>query len=277
MTTGHDIAAWGAAHLGKKYNIHNRFGPTSYDCSGFVYVACRDNGLTIPNVSWTQARYCRDNRTLISETQFLNTPGALGFRGANKGYDGKGPNGHVVISAGNGKTYEARGRAWGTGSWKATGRGLVNWGLIPGVDYGGVQAPVEKVKPMFYPYIRDGVAASARPQGDGGWIIQRDGGVITFGAAQFHGSVFGLPTATRPVDLLTTPSGAGYWILFEDGSVFTYGDAQFYGAPVGHKYWARQKAARLLPYKRPDGTDAYKILAATGSGYGEPNFDDPPG
>ncbi len=111
--------------------------PSAFDCSGLTRWAALRCGLFLPQGSWNQAAYCRDHGTLISEAEAASTLGALAFAGPDHGYQGFGPSGHVVISLGNGRTIEARGTAYGVGSWSIYGRGFDNWALVPGCAYDG--------------------------------------------------------------------------------------------------------------------------------------------
>lgn len=108
-----------------------------FDCSGSQTRGLNDLGHGgVPTVSATQARWCRDNGLDgLSVARASATPGAALFVGANHGYDGFGNDGHVVGCLGNGWTYEARGRAYGCGSWPIAGRRWDNAGLWPGVNY----------------------------------------------------------------------------------------------------------------------------------------------
>jgi hypothetical protein len=60
-----------------------------------------------------------------------------------------------------------------------------------------------------------------------------DGGVFTFGAATFYGSLGGTHLNAPIVGMADTPDGGGYWLVARDGGVFTFGDAGFYGALGG--------------------------------------------
>jgi hypothetical protein len=74
------------------------------------------------------------------------------------------------------------------------------------------------------------VQASATRDGRGYWLVGADGGVFTFGDAQFYGST-GDVVLNRPVvGMTSTPDGRGYWLVASDGGVFSFGDAQFYGS-----------------------------------------------
>lgn len=74
------------------------------------------------------------------------------------------------------------------------------------------------------------VGVSALPSGNGYWLLASDGGVFTYGAAQFYGSTGGMRLNAPVVGMAATPSGHGYWLVAADGGIFTYGDAQFYGS-----------------------------------------------
>jgi hypothetical protein len=71
------------------------------------------------------------------------------------------------------------------------------------------------------------------PSGNGYWVCGSDGGVFTYGDAQFFGSLGNEDLAAPIVSMTATPSGRGYWLLGQDGGVFTFGDAGFYGAATG--------------------------------------------
>jgi SpoIID/LytB domain protein len=75
-------------------------------------------------------------------------------------------------------------------------------------------------------------AVTGVPSGgvDGYWAEGNDGGIFTFGAAQFYGST-GATKLNKPiVGMAATPDGNGYWLVARDGGIFTFGDAQFYGS-----------------------------------------------
>lgn len=91
------------------------------------------------------------------------------------------------------------------------------------------------------------------PSGHGYWVLCLDGGVFSFGDAQFEGSVPGAgvqiplptvtsltPTTTKALLPLTettsmarTPNGKGYWVASLDGGVFAFGNAPFKGSVPG--------------------------------------------
>ncbi|HEX4127827.1 MAG TPA: glycoside hydrolase family 43 protein [Acidimicrobiales bacterium] len=64
----------------------------------------------------------------------------------------------------------------------------------------------------------------------GYWQVGSDGGIFSFGGAQFYGSTGGMHLNKPVVGMAATPDGGGYWLVASDGGVFAYGDAQFYGS-----------------------------------------------
>jgi len=88
--------------------------------------------------------------------------------------------------------------------------------------------------PLAAPIV--GMVPTANDQGY--WLVGADGGVFTFGDAQFLGSVPGQlgpgrHLAAPIVGMVPAPSGQGYWLVGADGGVFTFGDAPFLGSLPG--------------------------------------------
>jgi hypothetical protein len=75
---------------------------------------------------------------------------------------------------------------------------------------------------------------AASVDGRGYWLVAGDGGVFTYGDANYHGSVPGQGIVGQPsvVGITTAPSGQGYWLARSNGAVYSYGDAAFLGAPT---------------------------------------------
>ncbi len=67
----------------------------------------------------------------------------------------------------------------------------------------------------------------------GYWLVGSDGGLFSFGDAQFFGSMGGQPLDAPIVSMATTPDGKGYWLVGSDGGLFSFGDAQFFGSMGG--------------------------------------------
>jgi hypothetical protein len=64
----------------------------------------------------------------------------------------------------------------------------------------------------------------------GGYIlVGADGGVFTFGNAQFRGGLAGRRLSAPIVGVAATSSGDGYWLVDSAGHVFAFGHARFLG------------------------------------------------
>ncbi len=73
-----------------------------------------------------------------------------------------------------------------------------------------------------------GMAATA--DGAGYWLVASDGGIFSFGDAQFYGSTGAIRLNQPIVGMASTADGRGYWLVASDGGIFSFGDAQFYGS-----------------------------------------------
>ena len=67
----------------------------------------------------------------------------------------------------------------------------------------------------------------------GYWMVGSDGGVFSFGNAQFYGSTGNLRLVKPIVGMDATSSKHGYWLAASDGGIFSFGDAQFFGSTGG--------------------------------------------
>jgi hypothetical protein len=63
--------------------------------------------------------------------------------------------------------------------------------------------------------------------------VGSDGGIFTFGSAQFYGSTGSLHLQRPVVGIVPTQSRSGYWLDASDGGIFAFGDAGFYGSIPG--------------------------------------------
>ena len=83
---------------------------------------------------------------------------------------------------------------------------------------------------------------AATPDGKGYWLVAGDGGIFSFGDAQFHGSTGGTTLNQPVVGMASTPSGHGYLLDASDGGIFAFGDARFDGSmgapPSTSPWWA---------------------------------------
>ncbi|HVA06958.1 MAG TPA: immunoglobulin domain-containing protein [Acidimicrobiales bacterium] len=74
------------------------------------------------------------------------------------------------------------------------------------------------------------VGIASLPGGAGYWLVASDGGVFTFGQAQYYGSMGGKPLNAPIVGIVSTPDGGGYYLVASDGGIFTFGDAKYQGS-----------------------------------------------
>ncbi len=75
------------------------------------------------------------------------------------------------------------------------------------------------------------VGITGVPGGKGYWLVARDGGVFSFGAATFYGSANG-GSSSPAVSLMVTPDAGGYWVVRANGTVTGFGDAGSQGSPA---------------------------------------------
>jgi Glycosyl hydrolases family 43 len=123
-------------------------------------------------------------------------------------------------------------------AWQGTTIGYLSCGIRPmyladlSFQANGSSPPT----PALSPYNPGAAPASspvcpqpARPA-PGYWQVGADGGIFSFGAAQFYGSTGSMKLNKPVVGMAATPDGRGYWLVASDGGVFAYGDAGFYGS-----------------------------------------------
>lgn len=96
--------------------------PAAFDCSELVQWVCHQLGIKpeMPDGSAAQRAFCEAHGTMIGIEDAVKTAGALLFG-----------DGHVAISRGDGTTIEARGKAYGVGSWSSKNRPWVAAAKIP--------------------------------------------------------------------------------------------------------------------------------------------------
>ena len=74
---------------------------------------------------------------------------------------------------------------------------------------------------------------AATPTGKGYWLCASDGGIFSYGDANYYGSTGGI-TLEQPITAMAaTPTGKGYWLLGIDGGLFSFGDAVYLGGLGG--------------------------------------------
>ena len=95
---------------------------------------------------------------------------------------------------------------------------------------------------------------------DGYWLLGKDGGVFSFGTAEFYGSTGSLRPNKPVVGMASAADGSGYWFVASDGGIFAYGPgAQFYGS-TGSLHLNQPVVGMAA---RPQG-DGYWLVASDG-------------
>lgn len=134
MSTADDFVAVAMTQRGDRYTWGGDNPRTGFDCSGLINWACQQLGIVSPRTAAEQSAWCQSHGTTMSVTQALITKGALLFR------VGVGSVDHVVISLGDGTTFEARGRSYGVNVFPSVGRVWTGAGRVPGLAYPGYAA-----------------------------------------------------------------------------------------------------------------------------------------
>jgi hypothetical protein len=73
------------------------------------------------------------------------------------------------------------------------------------------------------------VGMASTPTGRGYWCVASDGGIFSFGDAQFFGSMGGQHLNQPIVGMAAPPVTQGYWLVARDGGIFTF-NTGFYGS-----------------------------------------------
>ncbi len=178
-----------------------------------------------------------------------------------------------TVTSTSGGMLSITGQGWGhgigMGQWGALGyaigqdNGDGNW------TYSADRRPLLRPGTVDEPSGRD-VDRSATSGGVGGyWINAADGGVFSFGNAQFHGSTGGMRLNKPVVGMASTHDAGGYWEVASDGGVFSFGDAQFHGSTGS----IRLNKPMVGMAVTPDG-GGYWLVASDGGifAYGDAGF-----
>jgi uncharacterized repeat protein (TIGR01451 family) len=103
----------------------------------------------------------------------------------------------------------------------------------------------------------------------GYWEVASDGGIFSFGTANYYGSMGGKPLARPIVGMAATPDGGGYWEVASDGGIFAFGDAQYFGS-MGGKPLARPIVGMA---STPDGGGYWEVASDGGIfAFGDAHF-----
>ncbi len=172
----------------------------------------------------------------------------------------------------SGSTVNIAGQGWGHGI------GMGQWGALGyaiGQDHGDGNWTYQQIVAHYYApaqltSLPGGTATVGASSGVGGyWINATDGGVFSFGSAQFHGSTGGMKLNKPVVGIAATHDAGGYWEVATDGGVFSFGDAQFHGS-TGSMVLNKPVVGMAVT---PDG-GGYWLVASDGGifAYGDAGF-----
>ena len=138
-----------------------------------------------------------------------------------------------------------------------------NFGVIPATGPApGVSGEVVRVS--------DPAPAGQLGANLGGYrLAASDGGVFTYGAFGFYGSMGGTRLNQPVVGVASNPVGPGYWLVASDGGIFNFGTSNFYGSMGGMHL--NQPIVGMAP--TPDGR-GYWLVAADGGvfSFGDATF-----
>jgi len=140
-----------------------------------------------------------------------------------------------TVTSTDGTNAYVSGQGWGHGI------GMGQWGALGdaiGQDNGDGNWTYQQIVNHYYgPATLQSLPGATSMVGDqpsggvgGYWINAADGGVFSFGNAQFYGSTGGMRLNQPVVAIASTHDAAGYWEVASDGGVFSFGDAPFHGS-----------------------------------------------
>ncbi len=177
-----------------------------------------------------------------------------------------------AITSTSGGVVSIIGQGWGHGI------GMGQWGALGyaiGQDHGDGNWTYQQIVGHYYgPATLQSLPGGTSPVGPSGgvggyWINASDGGVFSFGNAQFYGSTGGMRLNAPVVGMASTHDAAGYWEVATDGGVFSFGDAQFHGS-TGSIHLNRPVVGMAVT---PDG-GGYWLVASDGGifAFGDAGF-----
>jgi peptidoglycan hydrolase-like amidase len=170
----------------------------------------------------------------------------------------------------NGSSVSIEGQGWGHGI------GMGQWGALGyaiGQDNGDGNWTYGQIVNHYYgpASVSTLPGSSGQPSGGVGgyWINASDGGVFSFGNAQFYGSTGGMRLNAPVVGMASSHDAGGYWEVATDGGVFSFGDAAFHGS-TGSIRLNRPMVGMAVT---PDG-GGYWLVASDGGifAYGDAGF-----
>jgi SpoIID/LytB domain protein len=78
------------------------------------------------------------------------------------------------------------------------------------------------------------VGIASTPGANGYWLLESNGTVLSFGAAQYYGDIKASTTGSKFVGIVASPTGRGYTLLAADGATYGFGDSPSAGSVKAH-------------------------------------------
>jgi hypothetical protein len=125
-------------------------------------------------------------------------------------------------------------------------------------------------------------SSSTTSPAHGYWLVGSDGGIFTFGSAQFYGSTGSVRLQRPVVDMTPTSNRDGYWLVASDGGIFTFGNAGFFGsipklgiAPAGTSGTSNRLNAPIVGMVPSTDGGGYFMVASDGGvfAFGDAKFE----
>jgi SpoIID/LytB domain protein len=178
-----------------------------------------------------------------------------------------------TVTSTDGTDASISGQGWGHGI------GMGQWGALGyaiGQDNGDGNWTYQQIVNHYYGPAQLGSLPGGASSVDGSsggvggyWINAVDGGVFSFGNAQFYGSTGGMVLNKPVVAMASTHDANGYWEVASDGGVFSFGDAPFYGSTGSIRLNEPMVGMAVTP-----GGGGYWLVASDGGifAYGNAQF-----
>jgi hypothetical protein len=125
-------------------------------------------------------------------------------------------------------------------------------------------------------------ASAQATSGHGYWLVGSDGGIFSFGSAQFYGSTGALDLQRPVVGMTPTGNWSGYWLVASDGGIFSFGNAGYFGsipglgiAPAGTSGTANRLNAPVVGMVPSADDGGYFMVASDGGvfAFGDAKFE----
>jgi len=208
-----------------------------------------------------------DTITIMGSAQTITIPGTEFYVDLGLNSD------LFTVNSTSGGELSITGQGWGHGI------GMGQWGALGyaiGADNGDGNWTYQQIVSHYYGPATLGSLPGGASSVDGSsggvggyWINASDGGVFSFGNAQFYGSTGGMRLNQPVVAIASTHDAAGYWEVASDGGVFSFGDAPFHGSTGS----IRLNKPMVGMAVTPDG-GGYWLVASDGGifAYGDAQF-----